>query len=104
VQQVEPTGCPIPRSHQVEFLWSNRVNLINNQHNLYNPRGQKPTGNLTREIDTTPPAAKIGGCKDQSTFKRPAQGLEGFGFGLGVCTKHEGGDVIICELRNISFV
>ena len=42
--------------------------------------GDSP-GNLTLRIDTTPPAAKIGGCKDQSTFKRPAQGLEGFELG-----------------------
>ena len=37
----------------VDFLWSNRDKLINNQQTLYNPRGQKPTGNLTRRIETT---------------------------------------------------
>ena len=31
VQQVEHTGCHIPNSHQVDFLWSNRVKSLNNQ-------------------------------------------------------------------------
>ena len=81
MQQVEHTCYSIPRSHQVEFSWSNCVKLINNQQNSYTRR-QKPTGNFTRKIETTPSTAKIGGYKYQSTFKRSAQGLEGFGLGL----------------------
>ena len=81
VQHVEHTCCHIPRSNQVDFLWSNRIKPIYNQQNLYNPRGKIPTGNLTRRIETILSAATIGGCKYQSTFKRLVHGLEGFGLG-----------------------
>ena len=58
VQQVEHTCYHVSRSHQVEFSWSNRVKLINNQQNSYNPVGKKSTGNLTRRIETTPSGGK----------------------------------------------